>query len=261
MAMSDADWKKLAVLSGNRCAFTDCLTPLVEPTTNVLIGELAHVRALTSGGPRQDPTYPPARIDSVENLMLLCPTHHTLIDKAPLAFPVAALLAMKQAHSQGAQMDDATAERIARELRAAAGPGMLAVSIGQRGGQTANVITNVGPRPRTFAGSDVGDMLAIMARMPKSGVAVVSMMNAPDGQPFGREIADLFRRAGWQAISESVEMSTQLHTGITVSVTGEGSQDVLDLANAFVARGWRTQAFNRSTLPGGSDLEVRIGLP
>jgi hypothetical protein len=234
--------------------------PLVDPVANVLVGEIAHIRAQSPGGPRYDPAYAPERIDSVENLMLMCPTHHTLIDKAPAAFPVEALLRMREAHSQDAGVDEATIDRIAREL-SAAGPAMVAVSIGQRGGQTANIITNIGSRPRTLVDMDVSDLLAILARIPKCGAAVVYVMNAHDGQTLAKEIANLFGRAGWQGISEGWEMGNQLHTGIAVSVADEGSQDVIDLANAFVARGWRTQAFKQAKLRDGVGLEIKIGLP
>ena len=114
--MSDADWKKLAVLSRNRCAFTGCPTPLVDEAADVVVGEIAHIRAQSPGGPRYDPAYPAGLIHAAENLMLMCPTHHTLIDKAPDAFPVEALLMMRESHTNAAEADEATVERIAREL-------------------------------------------------------------------------------------------------------------------------------------------------
>ncbi|BBU22619.1 HNH endonuclease [Mycobacterium xenopi] len=46
----------------------------------VVVGEEAHIRSGRPDGPRYDPDYPSADIDKYENLMLLCPTHHTLID-------------------------------------------------------------------------------------------------------------------------------------------------------------------------------------
>lgn len=70
------------------CAFTSCAQRLtedsVESTTGdgyvTVIGEQAHIRSRRANGPRHDPEYDPAKLDSYENLILLCPNHHTLVD-------------------------------------------------------------------------------------------------------------------------------------------------------------------------------------
>ncbi len=72
----------------NQCAFPSCPQTLTEDATNAttgeayvtVIGEQAHIRSSKPGGPRHDRLYPKDRLDSYENLILLCPTHHKLID-------------------------------------------------------------------------------------------------------------------------------------------------------------------------------------
>ena len=81
--LRDVDIKKLWGLAAGRCAYPGCAIPLVQFAPDedlVVIGEMAHVIARSPAGPRgrhapSDNTY--------ENLILLCPTHHTLVDKAP----------------------------------------------------------------------------------------------------------------------------------------------------------------------------------
>ena len=83
MAISEKDLKKLWGLSGGRCAYPgwncDCL-PFLDETDPTVIGEMAHVIAKKPTGPRGDGT---GGDDKYDNLVLLCPTVHTLVDKAP----------------------------------------------------------------------------------------------------------------------------------------------------------------------------------
>jgi hypothetical protein len=83
MAIDDVDIKKLWGLSAGHCNFPGCgidCIPFLKNEDIVVIGEMAHIIARKAGGPRgekgkeEDNTY--------DNLILLCPTHHTLIDKA-----------------------------------------------------------------------------------------------------------------------------------------------------------------------------------
>jgi hypothetical protein len=61
-----------------------------------VIGEMAHVIADSPIGPRGDGE---GRDNSYANLILLCPTHHTLVDKAPHGtFPATMLWEWKAAH-------------------------------------------------------------------------------------------------------------------------------------------------------------------
>lgn len=64
----------------------------------VLVGEEAHIVAKSPDGPRGDSPLSPEQRDEYSNLILLCPTDHALIDKAPEDFPVSFLLDMKAQH-------------------------------------------------------------------------------------------------------------------------------------------------------------------
>ena len=78
-----------------------------------MLGEEAHIRSRRVGGPRHDPAYPAAKIDNYENLILLCPTHHTLIDAhGGDAYSVEALIEMKRRHEEQQQRKDRITQAI-----------------------------------------------------------------------------------------------------------------------------------------------------
>jgi hypothetical protein len=105
--------KKLFLLSRNRCAFRDpitgsgCEQALADRTWDYVIGEMAHIAGCRDGSPRHDSLMDPKERNGYENLVVLCPTDHTVIDKArPDDFTVEYLTQMKYDHEEA---DDATA--------------------------------------------------------------------------------------------------------------------------------------------------------
>lgn len=72
-------------LSGLWCAFPGCTTRLAEQATEkdraVLLSNICHIEAASDDGPRSNHALTPAERDAYDNLILLCPTHHMLVDK------------------------------------------------------------------------------------------------------------------------------------------------------------------------------------
>jgi len=100
LAIAELDIKKLWGLAAGRCSNPDCGIECIkffaaDPT---IIGEMAHVIARQPKGRRG---VPGGGSNAYENLILLCPTHHTEIDKAPEGtFPVELLHQWKDAHER-----------------------------------------------------------------------------------------------------------------------------------------------------------------
>lgn len=93
------------VKSGGLCAFPDCRRPLVERGTgqelDAAIGEVAHIVGhAEDGAPRCEQSVPGGDRDGEPNLLLLCPTHHTMVDKQPQTYTVERLLGIKEAHER-----------------------------------------------------------------------------------------------------------------------------------------------------------------
>ena len=89
MAITDKTLKILWGRAAGRCSAPNCqldLTPLLEESGLIVIGEMAHVIGRREGAARGEPGSSPD--DSYDNLILLCPNHHTHIDKAPVDYSV-----------------------------------------------------------------------------------------------------------------------------------------------------------------------------
>src|SRR5205809_5999734 len=98
---SQRDLKTLWGLSGGVCAFPGCNVLVIdslEDSPPLVIGEVAHILASSDKGPRPTASDPILSLDQYENLLILCPTHHTLIDKRPDLYPESALRQWKKAH-------------------------------------------------------------------------------------------------------------------------------------------------------------------
>jgi len=95
---TDKTVKRLFAGSGGVCAFPGCTTPLVDPQSGALLGEMCHISAAAPDGPRYDPHLSDAERSDAKNLIILCPTHHTLIDQDVDTYSAAFLRKMKAQH-------------------------------------------------------------------------------------------------------------------------------------------------------------------
>jgi len=101
MALSDKDRKTLWAKSGNRCSFPECNVPLAaDNNMNRVMGQEAHIKGEASGAARYDPCQSALERESYENRILLCPTHHSMIDADQQAWTVDKLRQMKAKHEE-----------------------------------------------------------------------------------------------------------------------------------------------------------------
>ena len=88
--------KQLFGLSTNHCAFPGCEEVLIDPKWHGVKAEICHICAANPKGPRYDAGMTEEQRYSFENLILLCPTHHVVIDRLePHVYTVAVLRDMK----------------------------------------------------------------------------------------------------------------------------------------------------------------------
>jgi hypothetical protein len=110
--LPDPELKLLYAESGNCCAFPGCgeILTRIDASTGeaVNLGEAAHIVATQRQGPRgRQPVDENERDRRASNRILLCPTHHTLIDKRPLVYTVEVLRQMKADHHDRIRTDPA----------------------------------------------------------------------------------------------------------------------------------------------------------
>ena len=110
MAPSSKAVKRLFSLSKNECAFPGCSNVLVDNTTGTVIGEICHINARNVGGPRYDSRLSDEDTDSFENLLIMCPIHHKIVDENPEEYTVEKLQKIKMEHEArgevGPELDD-----------------------------------------------------------------------------------------------------------------------------------------------------------
>jgi hypothetical protein len=86
-AYTDRTLKLLWGRSGGRCAMPNCRVELLADATGydpiVVIGEIAHIAAISDHGPRAEAGLDNSSRNDYENLILLCQNCHAQIDGQP----------------------------------------------------------------------------------------------------------------------------------------------------------------------------------
>ena len=94
--------KILFAQSGNQCAHPQCTNTVIEPATEfsdaAVKAQIAHIYALNTDGPRGKVGLTQEELNSHENLILLCATHHQVVDKQYETYPAETLQQWKQRH-------------------------------------------------------------------------------------------------------------------------------------------------------------------
>lgn len=91
----------LFVRAGGRCEFDGHNKYLLRHSLTLSdgnFGQMAHIVAFSHGGPRSEKKHPAKAVNSVGNLMLLCPECHKLIDTHPEQYTTKTLKRFKQRH-------------------------------------------------------------------------------------------------------------------------------------------------------------------
>ncbi|QJC54846.1 hypothetical protein HC248_00108 [Polaromonas vacuolata] len=97
--------RRLFAASAGFCQNPGCSNELFidAGSKSIHIAEMAHVFAANDGGPRGNPSISPEERGAFENLVVLCANCHTMVDKAPDAFPDGMMLGWKREHAHKLQ--------------------------------------------------------------------------------------------------------------------------------------------------------------
>lgn len=92
--------RRLFAASGGYCQNPGCNRELFvdADATKVSVAEMAHILAAQDDGPRPNPRLTEEERGAFANLILLCAICHTVIDKAPEAFPDSTIFKWKSDH-------------------------------------------------------------------------------------------------------------------------------------------------------------------
>ena len=91
-AITAADRALLWSRSGGMCCFPNCNQQCVQEASDedpsAIIGQIAHIEAKSDSGPRANPFLAYQQRDAYSNLILLCPTHHRIVDALESTYTV-----------------------------------------------------------------------------------------------------------------------------------------------------------------------------
>jgi formylglycine-generating enzyme required for sulfatase activity len=110
--------KRLYALSGNTCAFPECNNPLVDAASGKVTARICHIKARQPEGPRYDASQTDDERHAFENLLLMCPIHHDVIDSDTETYTVARLQEIKASHEAENVGKYAPSDDVAQQLLA-----------------------------------------------------------------------------------------------------------------------------------------------
>lgn len=94
--------KELWMTTGGFCQNPKCNTSLIKIIASkkrVLVDEFAHIIPQSCQGPRKKEARRGVNIDSAENIVMLCPTCHAIVDKSPQKYSKTVLCGWKKIHA------------------------------------------------------------------------------------------------------------------------------------------------------------------
>lgn len=239
---SVATIKRLFAVSGNRCAFPGCHSALIDLTSGKVIGEVCHIKANKPGGPRYDPNQTEEERQGFDNLLILCPNHHEIIDADIEAYTVERLQAMKTKHESAPQSQHEINDDLARQLISNINVGSITdgsviVSVNQTGGQIAHKITNVGYQPKQIPQYAVPEFLDTMKSVGSVNVHITSNVLDHRTDFLARQLTNLLKQAGWNVSGDSASLYTGLPEGVVFIVPEHMCQSIplpLDILTKYL---------------------------
>ena len=107
MSISEKDIKLLWGRAAERCSFPECPMKLTQDkklaSDSYPLGEQAHIIGEAETAPRGKSNLTDTEINSYYNRILLCPNHHTIVDKNPEDYTVEKLHLFKDQHEYWVQ--------------------------------------------------------------------------------------------------------------------------------------------------------------
>jgi hypothetical protein len=233
--------KRLAILSGNRCAFPKCATPLVDRDAGVVIGEVCHIKSLSPDGPRYDPTQTDGERNAFENLTVMCANHHTVIDADAESYTVERLIKIKADHESHAEsMPDDLADRVATALSGAVIGGSVFISNHQSGGQFAQTITNIGTIARRLGPAAATDIADAIRPFAGEHARVDAVMGDTDSIALAHQLKDVVSGAGWTVQGVDQVIWDPPPEGVVLRGADRHLRLIVALGEALLRAGLRT---------------------
>ena len=255
--------KQLFGESGNQCAFHGCTTPVIDPASHFVICEICHIHARNRGGPRFDPTLSADEVNGYDNLIILCPTHHRIIDEDVDSYPPDILRSMKESHARAVSHEDKVSDSVLAALTAKFNSEIEAsvhiTSINQSGGQIAHTINNLGQPERHLTENVRRKMLTILQSEHRGKVGFASTQGDVEAHSFKAKLMQVFQEARWDVIDMHTFMFFGEKSGLVVTIPFKASENGAPqvVAHALAQTGEDIQG-NRGDMANDCRIYVQV---
>ncbi|WP_121821682.1 HNH endonuclease signature motif containing protein [Halostella salina] len=260
MTITQSTLKELWGASKNECAHPDCDMQLADPDGDGVIGEICHIQAQNEGGPRYDSSLDEEEVDSASNLILLCPTHHTVVDKNPEDYSSRVLESWKEEQLTEGDVEVPETDSLLNELVANTESinvegGSFIVTNNQMGGQVADEITNIGQQPRRIPPAARQEMVQQLAPYDPGPVTVTGIMGDGESLRLAEEIMDVLDEAGWDVSGPNQVVLNRAVQEIQLRIP-EDTEAFRTLGNLFLQLGFSSAGYLEEEKEG---IEVIVG--
>lgn len=210
------------------------------------------------------PAFQPGIVGAFENLVLLCPIHHDVIDADESAYTVDKLRSLKANHEARHvgrnEPDDSVAkELLARFSDVSVVGGSVIVSHNQVGGQVAHVINNYGPPRRTVTHEMRLRIVDVLNRVEATQIGFASTQGDMEAHEFKIQLMHVFRAAGWTVVDLQTFMFFDPRKGLVLTIPRDASEQGLPQVVALaLSQTGSPVAGNRGDMANGCGLYVQV---
>lgn len=200
---SDATIKRLYAVSGNRCAFPECKSPLVHE--GKVTGRICHIKGNKPASKRYDPNQSEEARQDFDNLVLMCPIHHDVIDADEVAYTVERLVTLKAEREQAQAKQEEPSDSVVQQFVANLSGntithGSLIFTQNQMGGQVAHSITNVGPQSRKIPPNAANVLISELSKYPSGEITVTGLLGDSESCALAYILSAILEQAGWDVM-------------------------------------------------------------
>lgn len=218
--------KRLFAVSGNQCAFPGCKVSLVDSSTGKVTGKICHIKGESVNGPRYDPNQMDEERHGFDNLLLMCPIHHDVVDSDVESYTVERLKDIKAKHEASWEGGKEPRDDIANQFLVNMGQvtisrGSIIFTKDQKGGQVAHSIINIGKQQRQISQAAANELISNLRKYPSERVDIVALMSDAETINLAHLLDDILKHAGWQSNGASQAVFSGLPKGVIIETATE----------------------------------------
>jgi hypothetical protein len=195
-----------------------------------------------------------------DNLVLMCPIHHDVIDDDPESYTVARLAEIKRTHeaghTTGTEPSDAITSQLLQTISGTATVhGSVILSNQQMGGQIAHAITNIGPQPRRLSEATAAAIVKRLQQLPPLDVSISAVLGDGESYQIASQLKEILGAAGWSVAGVHQAIFEPVPQGVVLRMPNR-NPSMQTFGEALVRSRIRARGF---ASPEHENMEISVG--